>query len=245
MAPKPAGASLKKSASKPSGAASPPAKPSKPAASPSKSSGAKAGASPAKAASGSPSKKKKAPPAAPAETSALSTASLAAALPEPEHAPAPAAEPVIASVIVRYNHYKKPFPITDGVLRWVDVDEEYALSFVFKGNFGKTLLDEAGAPLPQHGDTWSGLAPEAVYVLQITEDAQAEAASGPSKAYVPPSSSGMAGRQLDASDSGDGFFSDKSGCSCLYGNPCVSAYNCADWNNRFDVARRNGWKGHS
>ena len=30
-------------------------------------------------------------------------------------------------------------------------------------------------------------------------------------------------------------------CSCLEGNPCVDEYHCKDWNNRFDVARKNGW----
>eukprot|EP00967_Tisochrysis_lutea_P099415 scaffold147663_cov35-Tisochrysis_lutea.AAC.1 len=35
---------------------------------------------------------------------------------------------------------------------------------------------------------------------------------------------------------------DKASCSCIEGNPCASAYNCKDWANRFDVARRNGWK---
>jgi hypothetical protein len=35
------------------------------------------------------------------------------------------------------------------------------------------------------------------------------------------------------------------GCSCLFGNPCADKYVCADWNNRFEVATKNGWKGHS
>ena len=36
---------------------------------------------------------------------------------------------------------------------------------------------------------------------------------------------------------------DASSCSCLWGNPCVSQYNCKDWANRAEVAKRNGWKG--
>ena len=31
-------------------------------------------------------------------------------------------------------------------------------------------------------------------------------------------------------------------CSCLYGNPCVDQYICQDWDNRFEVATKNGWK---
>jgi hypothetical protein len=32
-------------------------------------------------------------------------------------------------------------------------------------------------------------------------------------------------------------------CSCLYGNPCVEEYNCADWGNRAAIATANGWRG--
>merc|ERR1712232_1093614 len=31
---------------------------------------------------------------------------------------------------------------------------------------------------------------------------------------------------------------DNASCSCLFGNPCVSPYNCKDWANRFEVAKR-------
>ena len=31
-------------------------------------------------------------------------------------------------------------------------------------------------------------------------------------------------------------------CSCIEGNPCVDKYGCLDWNNRFEVAGRHGWK---
>ena len=36
---------------------------------------------------------------------------------------------------------------------------------------------------------------------------------------------------------------DSSGCSCLYGNPCAMPHACKDWRNRFEVAKKNGWKG--
>lgn len=32
------------------------------------------------------------------------------------------------------------------------------------------------------------------------------------------------------------------GCSCKFGNPCQDKYICKDWNNRFAVAKKNGWK---
>ena len=31
---------------------------------------------------------------------------------------------------------------------------------------------------------------------------------------------------------------DSSTCSCIYGNPCLSAYSCRDFNHRFEVAKR-------
>ena len=36
---------------------------------------------------------------------------------------------------------------------------------------------------------------------------------------------------------------DAASCSCLEGNPCAQAYGCKDWARRFEVARRNGWRG--
>jgi len=42
-------------------------------------------------------------------------------------------------VTVKFNIYNKQFPIYNGVLRWVDIDEEYAFSFVYKGNYTREL----------------------------------------------------------------------------------------------------------
>ena len=86
----------------------------------------------------------------------------------------------------------------------------------------------------------------------------------------------MAGRaDRDADDDAMMMGEDKASCSCIEGNPCMSAYNSKvshrtaatlngtpprftslhtrshsglrwqDWHNRFDVAKRNGWKGFS
>lgn len=43
---------------------------------------------------------------------------------------------------VRFNHYNKTFPIHNGVLRWASVDEEYSISFVYRGNFKRDLRQE-------------------------------------------------------------------------------------------------------
>lgn len=42
-------------------------------------------------------------------------------------------------VTVKFNHYNKKFEVHNGVLRWSTIDEEYCLSFVYKGNFTREL----------------------------------------------------------------------------------------------------------
>jgi hypothetical protein len=168
-----------------------------------------------------------------------------------ERAVAPASTDTFAAengeVVVRYNHYNKAFPIAGGRLSWADVDDEYALSFVFKGAFGKRLVHPAsGATLLLLDERWSGLRLGEEYRVHIDEDEAATSAAPPSRPYVPvAAASGLSGRVMLAGSNGEGLFADSSSCSCLYGNPCVSSYNCSDWHNRLDVARRNGWKGFS
>eukprot|EP01041_Mallomonas_annulata_P008617 gene8617-17779_t len=44
------------------------------------------------------------------------------------------------AVRLKFNHYNKSFPIHNGVLKWSDVDAEYAFSFVYKGNYRRDLI---------------------------------------------------------------------------------------------------------
>jgi len=61
-----------------------------------------------------------------------------------EAAPAPPPVPaVVGEVKVRYSHYCKPFKVVDGVLQFRAIDEEYCISFVYKGAFVAYLLPEA------------------------------------------------------------------------------------------------------
>lgn len=43
---------------------------------------------------------------------------------------------------IRFNHYNKAFPVHNGVLKWQDVDDEYCLSFVYRGNFKRDIVPE-------------------------------------------------------------------------------------------------------
>ena len=33
------------------------------------------------------------------------------------------------------------------------------------------------------------------------------------------------------------------GCSCIWGNPCEVPDGCQDWNGRYALAKKNGWRG--
>jgi hypothetical protein len=46
--------------------------------------------------------------------------------------------------------------------------------------------------------------------------------------------------QLETADTGvsTGAGDDSASCSCVEGNPCAVSYNCKDWKNRFEVARK-------
>jgi len=43
------------------------------------------------------------------------------------------------AVRVRYSHYNKEFPIKDGVLEFADIDDQYCISFAFKGEWTASL----------------------------------------------------------------------------------------------------------
>ena len=46
--------------------------------------------------------------------------------------------------MIRFNHYKKEFPLHNRVLKWLDVDEEYAISYVYKGNYKRLIYQKKG-----------------------------------------------------------------------------------------------------
>ena len=70
------------------------------------------------------------------------------------------------------------------------------------------------------------------------------AADEPRTTFV--ASGSLAGRHIEENESiGVSMGEDRSSCSCVFGNPCASSYNCKDWHNRFEVAKKNGWKGFS
>ena len=172
-----------------------------------------------------------------------------------------------SEIVVTYSHYKTAFPTRNGVVRWPAIDEEYAISFIFKGDFAKrvrayppgvTTANSEKAPLlvlakgkkgvDDFGDAdaaldedyWLGLSSDfdGKYTLEVDEDVAAglgvETRDGPLVLNDNPNEVGLPLGERKTE-----------GCSCLFGNPCQDKYVCKDWNNRFEVAKKNGWKGHS
>jgi hypothetical protein len=104
---------------------------------------------------------------------------VSAAAPPPQ-APEPAPEPPPSKAgraVVAYNHYKSEFKIDDdGAMAWADIDEEYCISFVFKGEIQVALVTEQGEAIQVAGGKFAGLADGSRYTLQVTEDPEAAAA---------------------------------------------------------------------
>jgi len=124
-----------------------------------------------------------------AEAGAPSSSAAAAAEKAPEPSAASASADVASGdVLVKYNHYKDKFRVVGGVLEFRPIDEKFALSYVFKGNFNVALQTggAGGAQLRPNGGklrigvdddgdraafgTFSGVLPTAEYTVLVTED---------------------------------------------------------------------------
>ena len=163
------------------------------------------------------------------EPAAGSAAAASSPAPEPAagsaFATAPASEKPreVGKVRVKYNHYDKEFTVTDGVLCFEDVDDQYAFSFVFKGDFTCKLESSTGAIIELDGGalrremrkdpdgfdpeeeeekvvgTFSGLSladadgTQACYVISVDEDPVLAAAEAKSKTVYKASSAGGIG----------------------------------------------------
>eukprot|EP01031_Cornospumella_fuschlensis_P033320 gene33320-40305_t len=172
--------------------------------------------------------------------------------------PNPPAEPAYnpsehnGNVTLIYEQYNEPFPIVNGSTTQENIDEVYCLSFVMPNCLIHLstyppaewrILDaeqkyEGLYIKEEPRGVYQGLMKDATYYVYVEQEAQQlkrdqemtrqrlakEASSAPKP--LPKDD----GRVLES-------------CSCIYGNPCVDEYGCKDWNNRFAVATKNGWKG--
>lgn len=76
-------------------------------------------------------------------------------------------------VKVKYNHYNESFQVAKGAIRWADIDEAYAISFVFQGDFRKKLLDPEGHSLSERAGSFYGARSDVQYELIVEEDEEA------------------------------------------------------------------------
>jgi hypothetical protein len=216
---------------------------------------------PAPAASGAPHKPSVPPPIVTAPEVPLSTDGVAV--------PAPPASPGAndGMVTVRFNHYKPAFPISGGRLPASAVDEELSLSFAYPGcrlvlhagsldgaevRVAAAAGSKGAAPPPPPptaiSDTlWEGLVPGETYWVRVVEDAAEAAASAARQAEwaaARASERAAAPAPSASAAAGGGIVKEKlEGCSCIEGNPCMDAYGCRNWKDRYEVAKAHGWKG--
>lgn len=180
--------------------------------------------------------------------------------------PATNSFPASSSVRIRYNHYDKSFALIGGLVTKDEIDKEYSLSFVFKeaklhvsainpssGTHGYED-DQQLPPFVTETDEafdFTGLDTGIDYWIFVEESVEERAKAKAAQHAAYEAANARREAEEVAGDEGekdglDGFGGeDKANCSCIEGNPCVSKYNCKDWNNRFEVAKNNGWKGHS
>jgi hypothetical protein len=159
--------------------------------------------------------------------------------------------------------YNEKFDIVNGTCSAAFVDEEYCLSDVMPGckvKLSKVKTDSKGGTLKhpelldlsQVGNPYVNEEPEGTfqdlekdteYWVYVIEDPEQERADREKMAAVIAAtvqSDPTAGPRSEYAEAGL-----PESCSCIEGNPCVDEYGCKDWYNRYAIASKNGWKGHS
>jgi hypothetical protein len=154
-------------------------------------------------------------------------------------------------VILKYEMYAEKFTIVEGRLEGDDfkgaqyVDEEYALSFVMpKCKIHLTKETPQVVAQAEGDEKWKlyvkeepagmfqELEKEHEYFVIVVEDNE--------QAMKDQERMRMVWAAMDSGAESSGSKGrEKEGCSCLWGNPCVDAYVCEDWDNRFAVAKKN------
>ena len=75
--------------------------------------------------------------------------------------------------MIKYNHYSETFKHVDGAIAWEDIDEEYAFSDVFEGDYNLQLMKEKDAAankgpyLVSKLEVFYGLEDGETYVIKV------------------------------------------------------------------------------
>lgn len=167
----------------------------------------------------------------------------------------PVKPPQNGKVTLIYEQYNEQFDILNGSTTHENIDEVYCLTFVMPNcliHLSK-LNPQEKRKLEAEGNldffieenprgTYHGLEVDMTYYVYVEQEAEQLARD---QARMKQIASSMEGAKKK-DPNGDLVKDDGrvlESCSCIYGNPCVDEYGCKDWDNRFAVATKNGWKG--
>jgi hypothetical protein len=153
------------------------------------------------------------------------------------------------NVVINYQMYNEQFPISGNTLTAARIDEDYGLTDVMPGcrirlsaidSKARTLYENAhdGRQAPWVREDPEGtfkdlLAGETYYCIVFEDAAQYKKDMAELQKRL-----AAEGKPSEPSKNRE-----QEGCSCLFGNPCMDQYICRDWDNRYAVAKKNGWKG--
>ncbi len=164
-------------------------------------------------------------------------------------------------VKIIYQQYQELFQIDNGRINVDKIDEDYCLSDVMPGcklallnnisieemhklemnnlpiPFQKKFTMDDGKEVFEELYTYKdGFEPRKYTVVVYEDPAQYQLDMEKVKARIAADSNiTIGGVNVERAE----------GCSCIEGNPCTDAnkYNCKDWENRFAIAKKNGWSG--
>lgn len=152
-----------------------------------------------------------------------------------------------------YEQYNEEFAIVDGSTTHANIDDVYCLSFVMPDCLihlsALCPKDKREAEVNGSLDffieesplgTYQGLEKDQTYYVYVEQKADQLARDQAKMRQIALTMEGA--QSVSKSDKRDDGRVLES-CSCVYGNPCVDEYGCKDWNNRFAIATKNGWKG--
>lgn len=167
--------------------------------------------------------------------------------------------PVLGEVTVRYNHYAKPFQTRDGCLDPILVDDEYALTFAYPNaklhlstyspsDFSYEEKGLTSCPLVSENSEgiFQKLQQGCTYWVHIEEDSVANLEYiARQEAYAAEQAAKRKEAEEESEQIGNIRVEKGESCSCIEGNPCLDRYGCKNWEKRFEIATKNGWKGFS
>lgn len=168
-----------------------------------------------------------------------------------------AENPTIGTIHVKYNHYEKDYEIRDGILMQQDffsLHYGYPNSTLLLADLVQKKVSQKveGAVFALMGKRsgepcFKDLANDQTYFVHVIEDEhEAKLLEEQRKKQCEKRLVQQKKEMEDEERKRDVGYNfggeDNASCSCLEGNPCVDKYNCKDWENRMEVAKKNGYK---